>query len=121
MTDKEIIKKIFICPAFLFSRVEKWLKEMSLKGWHLIRREWGCVYYFEKGEEKEKVYFVWESTTRGEGKYSIPLRYPNLMRTYGIKKKKSKLNKHLLRLVCNFLTEKIALFVDKLMIMRHVV
>ena len=40
----------------------------------------------------EKEYFVWDPTYTGEGKYSISMRYPSIMKIYGVHKKKSKLN-----------------------------
>jgi len=63
---------------------------MSMKGNHLIGRRFGVVYYFEKGEPKEREYFVWEPTYTAEGKYSISLQYPFLDKKYGLKN--SKLN-----------------------------
>lgn len=89
-----IKKKIRIYPSFLYFKLEKWLKKMSLQGWHLIYRKFGVIYYFEKGSPREREYFVWDATYTGEGRYSIAMRYPFLEKTYGIKKKKSKLNKN---------------------------
>lgn len=95
MKNKSIvIKKIRIYPSFLYFLLEKWLKKMSLKGWHLVFRKFGIIYYFEKGVPEEKEYFVWDPTYTGEGKYSIASRYPFLEKTYGVEKKKSKLNKN---------------------------
>ena len=94
MRKQSVIKKIRIYPSILYFRREKWLTKMSLQGWHLVNRRFGIIYYFEKGLPKEKEYFAWEATYTGEGKYSIPMRYPFLKKTYGVKKQKSKLNKN---------------------------
>jgi hypothetical protein len=67
---------------------------MSSKGWHIIDCKIGILYYFEKGKPQEKEYFVWDPTYTGEGKYSIPMRYPFLKKTYGVKGKHSKLNQN---------------------------
>jgi hypothetical protein len=72
--------------------LEKWLKKMSNKGWHLVSRKFAIIYYFEKGLPEDKEYFVWSPTYTGEGRYSIDMRYPSLAKTYGKNKKKSKLN-----------------------------
>ena len=88
------VKKVLrFYPCFLYFLLENWLKRMSQAGWHLIERK-AIFYYFEKGEPKDKDYFVWDPTFIGMGKYSVPLRYPNLIKTYGVSKKKSKLNRN---------------------------
>lgn len=87
-----MIKRVFLCPACLYSFLENWLKKMSLRGWHLVQRKLRCIYFFEQGDVMEKEYFVWDPTYTGEGKYSIGMRYPSIMKTYGVHKKKSKLN-----------------------------
>ena len=92
--ESKLIRKIRIYPDFLYSRLEKWLHKMSLKGLHLVKRKFGIIYYFEKGEPEEKEYFAWSPTATGEGKHSIPLRYPHLEKQFGVKKKNSKLNKN---------------------------
>lgn len=89
-THKQYIKKIRIYPPFCYGRLDKWLKSMSLKGWHIVH----CglfSFVFEKGEPKEKEYFTYGLISQ-EGKYSVSLRYPLLEKTYGLKKKKSKIN-----------------------------
>ena len=93
MKNKSVIKRIRLYPPCLYFLLEKWFKKMSLKGWHVF----DCkvfIYYFEKGNPEEKEYFVYTPTYTGEGKYSIPMRYPFLRETYGVKKKYSKLNKN---------------------------
>ena len=87
-----VLRKIRIYPPALYYRLEKWLKNMSLRGWHLVSRKYGILYMFEQGRREEKEYFVWDATATGEGKYSIEMRYPFLEKTYGVKKSKSKLN-----------------------------
>ena len=87
---KQYLKKYRLYPSFLYRHLDKWLKLMSLEGWHIVH----CglfTFVFEKGEPCEKEYFTYGLSTH-EGKYSISLRYPHLEKTYGIKKKKSKIN-----------------------------
>ena len=87
---KQYLKKYRFYPMFLYSCLDKWLKDMSLKGWHIVH----CgllTFVFEKGEPCEKEYFTYGLSTQ-EGKYSISLRYPFLEETYGLKSKKSKIN-----------------------------
>ncbi len=87
---KQYVKKFRIYPSFLYCRLDKWLKSMSLKGWHIVHC--GLLFFwFEKGEPAEKEYFTYGLVTH-EGKYSISLQYPLLEKTYGVKKKKSKIN-----------------------------
>lgn len=77
----------------MYSRLDKWLKEMSLSGWHIV--DCGlCSFLFEHGAEAEKEYFTYSygASHRNEGYFSIPLRYPFLDKTYGLKPKKSKIN-----------------------------
>lgn len=91
MDSHKTYKKVFrIYPTFLYGYLDNWLKKMSLKGWHIVH----CgifLFWFEKGEPKEKEYFTYGLSTQ-EGKYSISLRYPLLEKTYGVKRKKSKIN-----------------------------
>ena len=88
--SKQYVKKLRIYPAFLYHRLDKWLKQMSADGWHIV--DCGILFFwFEKGEPEEKEYFTYGLSTQ-EGKYSISLRYPFLEKTYGVKKKKSKIN-----------------------------
>ena len=87
---KEYLKKLRIYPAFLYSRLDKWLKAMSAKGWHIVHCS-ALSFWFEKGEPEEKEYFTYGLSSR-EGKYSISLRYPLLEKTYGVKKGKSKIS-----------------------------
>ena len=87
---KQYLKRIRIYPTFLYNRLDKWLKEMSLKGWHIV----DChmfSFVFEKGEPTQKEYFTYGLSTQ-EGEYNISLRYPFLEKIYGVKKKKSKIN-----------------------------
>ena len=84
--------KIRIYPSCLYFLLEKWLKEMSSRGWILVYRKWKFIYSFEKDSPKEKEFFVWDSTYTGEGKYSISTRYPLLEKKYGVSHKYSKIN-----------------------------
>lgn len=94
MRDKQTCIRIRFYPSFLYFCLEKWLKKMSCKGWILFNCSFGIFYHFEKGIPKEREYFVWSPTARGEGKYSINLRYPFLRKRFGIKEKYSRLNKN---------------------------
>lgn len=86
---KQYKRKFRIYLPFVYNRLDKWLKSMSLKGWHIVHC--GLFYFlFEKGKPTEKEYFTYTNTQ--EGKYSISLMYPLLEKTYGVKKKKSKIN-----------------------------
>ena len=88
--EKNYVKKIRFYPSFMYANLDKWLKKMSLNGWHIV----DCnifSFWFEKGEPAEKEYFTYAEITH-ERKYSITLRHPFLEKTYGVKKKKSKIN-----------------------------
>ena len=88
---KQYLRKFRIYPSFLYYRLDKWLKSMSLKGWHIVHC--GMFFFtFEKGEPKKKEYFTYAEPPKGEGKYSISLRYPMLEKTYGVHRKRSKIN-----------------------------
>lgn len=87
---KQFIKKFRIYPPFLYSRLDRWLKSMSEKGWHIVH----CgmfFFWFERGDPEKKEYFTYGLTTQ-EGKYSLSLRYPLLERTYGLRNNKSRIN-----------------------------
>ena len=89
-SGKQYIKKFRIYPAFLYNRLDKWLKSMSAQGWHIVH----CgifSFLFEKGSPKEKEYFTY-TFIPNEGRYDILLRHPCLEKTFGSKKKKSKIN-----------------------------
>lgn len=86
--------RVRIYPPVVYFLLEKWLKKMSTKGLHLVNCNFGIIYRFEKGIPEEKEYFVWDTTRTGEGKYSIELRYPLLRKEFGVKEKRSKLNKN---------------------------
>ena len=89
-SKEEYIRKIRFYPSFLYSFLDRWLKRMSLSGWHIVHC--GIVsFWFEKGPPLQKEYFTYGDPPK-EGKYSISLRYPGLEKTYGVKKKASKIN-----------------------------
>jgi hypothetical protein len=86
----EYKKEYRIFPMCTFFLLDKWLKKMSQAGWHLV--DYGLyTYRFQKGNPCDKEYFTYTTSGVGEGKYSIPLRYPMLEKTFG--KKKSVLNR----------------------------
>ena len=93
---KKYFRKFRIYPSFMYHRLDKWLNEMSLKGFHLVDSNL-ISFLFEQGQQNDIVYFTYEAGGFGnndDGKYSIPLRYPFLTQTYGVKKKYSKLNRN---------------------------
>ena len=87
---KECIKKIRTYPSFMYHRLDKWLKAMSLKGWHIVHAGW-FIFVFKKGEPSKKEYFTYGLSTQ-EGKYNLTLMYPMLEKTYGVKPKQSAIN-----------------------------
>ena len=87
---KQYVTKIRIYPSFLYWRLDKWLKSMSLKGWHIVH----CglfSFVFEKGKPREAEYFTY-GLSANEGKYNICLRHPFLEKKYGLKNDKSPIN-----------------------------
>ena len=77
----------------MYHRLDKWLKQMSAKGWHIV--DCGLFYFlFEKGAPKEKEYFTYsaDSPHKSAGRFSISLRYPFLDVHFGVNQKKSKIN-----------------------------
>ncbi len=53
-------------------------------------------FLFEQGNPENKIYFTYEAggIRNDASKYSIPLRYPFLDKTYGVKSNHSKLDKN---------------------------
>ena len=94
-SSKQYIRKFRIYPSFLYNRLDRWLNKMSLSGWHLVDSN-PISFLFESGEPENKVYFTYNAGwgLNDAGKYSIPLRYPFLEKTYGARAKYSKLNKN---------------------------
>lgn len=92
---KKYIRKIRFYPAFMYTKLDKWLNKMSLSGWHLVDSNI-FSFLFEEGDKKNTTYFTYDFgwARNDSGKYSIPLRYPFLEKTYGVKPKYSKLNKN---------------------------
>ena len=93
--SKKYIRKFRFYPSFMYQHLDNWLSKMSRLGWHLVDSNM-VSFLFEQDEPKEKVYFTYEAGgfRNDSGQYSIPLRFPFLEKTYGIKKKYSKLNKN---------------------------
>ena len=85
---KQYIKKFRFYPYFLYSHLDKWLKKISLNGYHIVNVGL-FTFIFEKGTPQEREYFTYGLSTV-EGKYDLSLRFPFLERTYG--RKKSKIN-----------------------------
>lgn len=92
--SKTYIRRFRIYPSFAYNSLDKWLNKMSNLGFHLVDSNL-ISFLFECGEPKNKVYFTYDAGSgRNDEKYSIPLRYPFLEKTYGVKSKYSKLNKN---------------------------
>ena len=89
-TKSQYRKVIKVYPVCLFYLLDKWLKAMSKKGWHIVHC--GLFFFiFERGLPFEKEYFTYQIFTQEE-KYNLLLMHPFLEETYGVKKKKSRIN-----------------------------
>lgn len=87
---KQYIKKHRFYLSFFYPRLDKWLKRMSLCGFHIVH----CglfTFWFEVGVSLQKEYFTF-SEVLNEGKYSILLRHPCFQEKYGVTKNKSTIN-----------------------------
>ena len=94
--NKVYMWKIRFYPSCLYFKLDRWLEKMSSEGWHIV--DCGiCSFLFEKGTPEKKKYFTYcvGGGHNDDGIYSIPLRYPFLEKTYGVKKKKSAINANL--------------------------
>jgi len=91
--EKQYRRCFRLYPSFLCKYLDRWLKRMSLSGWHIVHC--GLVFFwFEKGEPAEKEYFTYCDMTGNDGAYSLCLRHPFLEETYGVKPQKSKINRN---------------------------
>lgn len=91
---KKYLRKYRIYPSFSYHRLDKWLNQMSLNGWHLVDSNL-VSFLFEEGKPTEKIYFTYMLGPIYEsGEYDLLLLYPGLEKTFGVKKKYSKLNKN---------------------------
>ena len=84
------VKRFRIYPAFLYYKLDRWLKEMSLNGLHIVHCD-AFFFWFEKGEPSKREYFTHGLVTQ-EKKYSITSLYPILLSRYSMKKSKINLN-----------------------------
>lgn len=86
--------RVFI--PITYARLECWLSNMSEKGLHLAK--YGSFrYQFEVGVPQKRSYFVYhtgEFPRNGEGYFSFRLRYPNLIQSIGVSKRRSSLNQY---------------------------
>ena len=92
--ENKIILKIKYIPSFLYSFLEVWLNKMSKTGLQLTHYK-GFIYYFQKSEPSDRIYFVYNHTgyRNDEGKYSLSLRYPCIEKQYALSSHYSKINK----------------------------
>ena len=93
--SKKYVRKFRLYLPFAYKSLDKWLNKMSLSGCHVVDSNF-ISFLFECGEPQNKIYFTYDAGwgRNDAGKYSIPLRYPFLEKTYGMKPKYSKLNKN---------------------------
>ena len=93
--SKKYVRKFRLYLPFAYKNLDKWLNKMSLSGCHVVDSNF-ISFLFECGEPQNKIYFTYNAGwgRNDAGKYSIPLRYPFLEKTYGMKPKYSKLNKN---------------------------
>ncbi len=89
-TTKRSMKKIRFFPIFMYNKLDNWLSEMSLKGWHITHCSM-FVFYFEYGKPLKKRYFTYAEFSR-ETKYSLTLQHPFLEKRYGLTPSQSKIN-----------------------------
>ncbi len=91
---KKYLRKYRIYPSFSYHRLDNWLSQMSLSGWHLVDSNL-ISFLFEEGKPTEKVYFTYVPGPIYETpEYNLKLLYPGLEKNFGVKKKYSKLNKN---------------------------
>ena len=92
--NKRYLTKVRFYPACMYFALDRWLKNMSCNGWHIV--DCGIfTYLFEEGSPQEKEYFTYMGGGTGRndgGFFSLSLRYPFLEKTYGVKKKNSQIN-----------------------------
>ena len=93
--SKKYVRKFRLYLPFAYKSLDKWLNKMSLSGCHVVDSNF-ISFLFECGEPQNKIYFTYTAGgfRNDDGNYSIPLRYPFLIKTYGVKKKYSKLNRN---------------------------
>lgn len=90
------IVKYRLYPSCTYFALESWLYKMSKRGLHLV--DYGLFkYVFYEGTPIDQTYFVYDRDSgnahKDEGKYSLVLRYPNLIAQYAYSGKKCQLNK----------------------------
>ena len=89
-SSKKNLKKIRFYPIFMYHKLDNWLSEMSLNGWHIVH----CgvfVFYFEHGKPTQKKYFTYAEFSQ-EVKYSLTLKHPFFKKRYGLNSSQSKIN-----------------------------
>ena len=87
-----------ILPSYLYSRFEKWLNKKSKQG-HMLTSNHCLRYTFSQQKPTERHYFIYHSSgiNRDAGRFSLQLRYWNLIKTYGLPAKKSRLNSYAMK------------------------
>ena len=92
---KTYTRKFRIYPSFLYFRLDHWLNRMSLSGHHVVDCRFG-FFLFEQGTPDDRRYFTYDPTSprRDGGMFSLTMRYPFPEKTYGIRKKRSALNRN---------------------------
>lgn len=90
---KETKNFYFLLPAFFYAPFEHILVQMSTMGWSLSSYSW-FKFTFEKTPPKIRKYFIYHSggVRSSDGKFSLSLRYGDILSSFGAKRKYSKLN-----------------------------
>ena len=58
--SKIYVRKFRFYPSFLYNKLDKWLNQMSLLGWHLVDSN-PFSFLFEQGDPENKIYFTYNS------------------------------------------------------------
>lgn len=93
-----MLKFYCILPSYMYTVFEKWLNKKSKQGYRLISNN--CIKFtFSQQQPAERHYFIFHSSgiRRDEGRFSLQLRYWNLIKTYGIPANKSQLNSYAIK------------------------
>ena len=92
---KDTRQLYFPLPVFLYTAFEHFLERMSINGWYLS--SYSTVRFtFVKAAPKSRKFFIYHSggNRSADGKFSLPLRYGNILASYGAKPKDSRLNSY---------------------------
>lgn len=93
--QKEHRQFYFPLPVFLYAAFERFLERMSRNGWYLSLYS-PFRFTFAKAAPKSRKFFIYHSggNLSSDGKFSLSLRYGNILASYGAKPKESRLNSY---------------------------